>query len=243
MMQQAPWFRLNVLVPILAAVSHGAFAADTASVPAPKPACVVAVAQANPTSVGLRQRADFVAMPITFVSEQKDPDLRAEELRQARETLRRKAQDNPRIRVRTGPATLSARPVQKFESLKLDSPLISGAETASQASFYVLAVLDRNKGDLYTCSAEARRFLSELKLPGRTQCNAGEPALAVDNPEQYRPHLLQAVAQELGRARDALGDKAVFTLEGLHGPVLVRPIDDADVELFLAYALQAKIGE
>ena len=224
---------LGCLVLVRSGVAGEVVASGTGSA-----ACVIAVNEPNPVSVGLLQRADSITLSITVSSEQRDPELRADEIRQVRELLKKKAHDSVRIQVRNGPVSLSARPQQKT-----DNSLSSVSEPVSQASFDIIVAIDKNKGDIYSSVGDARRFVSDLRLPGKTLYSVGEPVLSVDNPEQYRKQLLQRVAQELGTMKEIFGGKTAFTFEGLHRPVMVRAVDDINVELFIPYSVEVRLND
>ena len=229
--------RIALVLGCLVLVRNGS-AGEIVSYGSGSTSCVIAANEQNPVSVGLRQRADSITLPITVSSDQRDPDLRGEDLRQTRELFKKKAHENARIQIRTGPVSLSARAPQKAESI-----LSSTSEPVSQASFYLIVAIDKTKGDIYSCMADARRFMADLRLPGKTQYSVGDPALSVDNPEQYRKQLVQLIAQELGTMKEIIGSKTTFTLEGLHRPVMVRALDEINVELFIPYSLEVRVNE
>lgn len=229
--------RLVLVLGCLVLVRSG-IAGETVSYGSAAGPCAFAVSEPNLSAVGLRQRADAIALPITVSSDQRDPELRADELRQVRELFRKKVHDTPRIQVRPGPVSLSARPAQKMESV-----LSSAAEPVSQSSYYLIVAIDKNKGDIYSSVADARRFMADLRLPGKALCSVGDPVLSVDNPEQYRKQLLQLVAQELATLKETLGSKTTFTLDGLHRPVMVRAADDITVELFIPYTVEVRVND
>lgn len=192
----------------------------------------LAIAEARSVAVAIRQQADFVAVPITISSDQKDTAMRFEDIRQAKETIAQMAQATPGLRVHSGPVTLSATPPGRRSAL---SSVSIEAGVLAQAQIYLLVPLSKHPGDVYACAVDAERFLAGIQVRGRAQVVAGQIQLAVDNPEQYRPRLLKAVADDIKSVKAALGAKATVTVDGLHAPVVVRQIDDSSVEMFIPY--------
>ena len=199
--------------------------------------CVVAIDEPNPVSVGLRQRADFVAVTITITTDLTDPDVRYGEIRQAKELLQQRARETTRIQVQTASVSLSTNLPSKTRGYS------GGYELETQASLRVNVPLEKNTGDVYSCAAEARQFIAGVQPPGKAQYGIGRAELGVNKPEQYRRQLLQLIAQDVKTTKEILGADAKVTVLGLHGPVLVRQVDETNVELFIAYNITVDLVE
>jgi hypothetical protein len=79
-----------------------------------RPVYILAVRDARPVSVSLVRTADFVAMPVSIVSEQKETARRFDDIRAAKRLIQDKAIANKGMTIRDGPLSLSARPVSKM---------------------------------------------------------------------------------------------------------------------------------
>jgi hypothetical protein len=205
--------------------------------------CVIAMSDSRSVAVLIRQQADFVAVPITISSEQKDPAMRFEEIRQARDTILQKAKENPRLRVQSEPVSVSARPVGRMSFFSSVSSVAVQPASVFDAQVYVLVPLQKSQGDVYAAAAEADRFVTDLQVRGKAKLALGLVQLAVDNPEQHRPKLLQSIAQDIKTLKEMLGGKAKVTIEGLQAPVVVRQVDDSNVEIFIPYGISIEMQE
>jgi hypothetical protein len=195
---------------------------------------VIALPDHPQVAVFLRQQADYVAMPVTISSDQRDPIQRLAEMRAAKRLIQKKAEGNPDIIMKTGHVTLSFEPISKA-STRTDP---------SKPMFTVLLnifVPIKGKGrDVFICAAMIRKFLDDIAMPGKASIRTGEIRLAVDNPEQYRPALLQMISDAVAKTEEALKAKGASEVSGLVGPVLVRQADDENVELFIDFQLQVE---
>lgn len=183
----------------------------------------------------LRQRADYAAMPVSISSEQGDPLQCLAEIRNAKRLIEKKAENNPDMVIHSGPATLSAKPASK---LSFASSYSGGS---SEADLYLLVPFKDKDRDVFTCASLMRTFLDGITFPGKVKLKTGPLQLAADHPEQYRPVLLGMIAADIMKTKDTLqaGGKARVT--GLEGPVLVRRLDDENIELFINYQLSVEM--
>jgi hypothetical protein len=189
---------------------------------------VFAIEQARSVEVSLIKKPDYVSVPVKITSEQKDPELRFQEIGQARQTLLQEIEKDKRITVNKGPVYLS--PVSK--SL-LKSSYYS--DESSQANVYLLMPL--NKGDVFRTASEIAKRVKEIKAPGKASYNMSSIKLGVENPESYRTEIMNLINKDIMKIKETLKSKAKFALRGLESPVLVRQVDDTQVELFIDYQL------
>ncbi|MFZ5877010.1 MAG: hypothetical protein ACOYXU_11460 [Nitrospirota bacterium] len=190
---------------------------------------VVAFSDRQHVAVVLRQQADYVSMPVSISSGQRDPLQRFAELRDAKAAVLRKAQGNPDIVIHSGRVTLSAKPVSKLASV------VPYSSAESEADLHVLVPFKGKNRDVFACADIIRRFLNDLTLPSKTSMQLGSIQLAVDNPEQYRPTLVQMISEDVTRTKEKVKADAKVLLSGLESPVLVRQADDENVDLFIDY--------
>jgi len=190
---------------------------------------VFAIEQARSVEVSLIKQPDYVSVPVKIISEQKDPELRFQEIGQARQTLIQEVEKDKRITVNKGPVYLS--PVSK--SLLKSSSYY--ADESSQATVYLLMPL--NKGDVFRTASEIAKQVKNIRAPGKASYNMSSIRLGVENPETYRTEIINLINKDIMKIKETLKSKAKYSLRGLESPVLVRQVDDTQVELFIDYQL------
>ena len=192
---------------------------------------VVALSEPRRVAVALTMPADFVSVPIRVTSDHKNTATAYEESRQAIELISKTAKEKGQFRISTGVVSLSQH--------KGGSGISSGSwsQPAAAADIYLLVPFTKERDNIFAAGAEAARFVEALHLPGKVRCELGTLRLAVENPEQHRAKLLEQIAQEAKKTRDAFYTDAGIRVEGLESSVMVRQADDRNVELFLDYSL------
>jgi hypothetical protein len=94
-----------------------------------------------------------------------------------------------------------------------------------------------NKGDVFRTASEIAKRVKEIKAPGKASYNMSSIKLGVENPESYRTEIMNLINKDIMKIKETLKSKAKFALRGLESPVLVRQVDDTQVELFIDYQL------
>jgi hypothetical protein len=199
---------------------------------------VIAAADPRTVAVVLSLPAEFVSVPLNVVSDQRDSAFAYEELRQALEFVTQKATENHQFRVESSVIALSQRKGGLLSSSSSWNP------PAASAQVYLLVPLTKERDNLFAAGAEAARFVGSLRLPGKARCEFGKLQLAIQNPEKHRAKLLGMLAADVAKTRSgvAASDGGV-KLEGLESPVMVRQVDDRNVELYLNYSLAITAGK
>lgn len=196
---------------------------------------VIAFSDRQLVSTVLRQQADYVAMPISISSDQRDPIQRFAEIRDARRLIQKKAEGKSDIVIHSGAVSLTARPLSKFSYLSSDSG------GSSEADLHILVPFKGKNSDVFSCASMIHTFLNDITMPGKANIQLGSIQLASDNPEQYRPVLLQMISEDVAKTEERLKADGTVQLSGLEGPVLVRQSDDTNVELFINYRLSIEM--
>lgn len=186
---------------------------------------VVAADGGTPVAATLRQRADFLAIPVALASDKGEPAERFAALGSARSALAAAVAKHPGWLSLDGPLLLSGQARSKFSSSYGDS---------SQSHLTILAPLTDGT-DVYALAGEAARFVAQAALPGKVEASVGNLELAVKDPQQYRPALLKLIAEEIARTRSVVAAGGKVHVSGLEGPVLVRQCSDREVELSINY--------
>jgi hypothetical protein len=179
--------------------------------------------------VAVQQQADFVGIPLTISSEQKDPDLRNDELRQARALVIEAAKRDGRFFIQNGPVRLSTRSEPKFGSFSMTW------EPPSQSDLSLLIRLPKENPDIYACASAVQNLVTGLQLPSKAKIRTSPFQLIIENPEQYRLKLVLLIGQQVKSIREQLSSKSSVTISGLQRPVTVRKLDEVNVELYIPY--------
>lgn len=196
---------------------------------------VIAFSDRQLVSTVLRQQADYVAMPISISSDQRDPIQRFAEIRDVKRLIQKKAEGNSDIVIHPGAISLTAQTLSKV------SYLSSYTGGSSEADLHILVPFKGKDRDVFSCASMIRTFLNDITMPGKANIQLGSIQLASDNPEQYRPGLLQMISEDVARTKERLKADGTIQVSGLEGPVLVRQTDDENVELFINYRLSMEM--
>lgn len=187
---------------------------------------VIAAGDAPRVAATLRQRADFIAAPLSLRSDRSDPAERFVALGSAKSVLMTEVAKQKGWVVHEGGLSLSGRSGGKFSSFY-------GPQSRSDLT--ILVPLDEAT-DVFSTAAALMRFVAQQSFP-RVEATVGNIELAVREPQQYRPRLLKLIAEEAARTRDSIAAGAQTKIEGLESPVMVRQVNATEVELFIDYKL------
>ena len=193
---------------------------------------VIAFTGAKSNAISLIKKADYLSVPLSISSKQKDPSTRFSEIRNAQDLIISQALKNPELIVHKGAITLSPRPRSKLS-------YSSGG--SSKARFHLLTKLKEDE-DLYESAIRVRQFIAAIEMPGKSNHALGQLQLAVDDPERYRKELLEKISKDVAFIKSAIGTDGKAFIKGLESPVLVRQVDDRNVELFIHYELTIEMS-
>lgn len=194
---------------------------------------VIAVPGQRPVAATVMRKADFVACPVSLLSDKKEPEERFADIQAATRMILSAAEQNRKILIHTGPVSLSGESQSSFSLSKLSS----GYDSYSTARLHILVLVGDGKPDIFAGGLAIKKFLAGVKLPDKVKCSLGQIQLAVDNPEQYRQEVLKAIAENIKQVRDVLAQDGEIQITGLACPVMVRQVDDENIELFINYSL------
>jgi hypothetical protein len=195
---------------------------------------VMALPDYDPVAVFLREQADYVAMPVTISSDRRDPVQRLSEMAAAKRLIQKKAEENPDIIVNTGQVRLSREPTPRTGTR------MGASEPVHTVRLNILVPFKGKGRDAFACATMIYKFLGDIVMPGKARIRTGEIRLAVDNPEQYRPVLLQMIVDAVDKAEKSVKAKGESEINGLVGPVLVRQADAENVDLFIDFQLDVE---
>jgi hypothetical protein len=193
---------------------------------------IVAIASGEGSRVAatMRQHADFVSAPISLRSNKSDAGERFAAIASAKSLLESEVSKQKGWSIHDGPVTLSGRSNSRFGSSY-------GAQAQPDLTIFVPLT---DTSDIFSVSAAVMRFIAQQSFPAKVEASIGTFALAIREPQQYRPQLLKLIAEDAVRTGDIIASGAKTKLEGLEGPVMVRQLDARDVELFIDYRLSVE---
>ena len=199
---------------------------------------VVASKVQAPVAVTLEIAAEYVALPISISSTEKDALRNLENVQALTAKLADAARKSPNIKVRQGLVSLS---VATGESGGfLSSKSYSSATTSSSASLYLVSALAKDR-DLFQVARELTSFAQSIPAPDQTRISFGTTSLGIDSPERFRTDLLTLIRKDIEQVRSALGNPKSFEVSGLEAPVGVTQHDDKSLTLYIPYRL--KVGQ
>jgi hypothetical protein len=216
--------------------------------------CVIVVPvesqRLTPTAIALVQPADYVCATIEVTSRRKDTAGQIADIRETIDLLTQTVDKSPRLSLHTGPLRFSssenttARPLYPAAAPWAFSNFSkSPADPFTPARFVVriLWKIAASDHDTLDASATLRQFADTFKPAGQAEIRLARLALAVESPERQRQRLLQLIGDSADAMKKTFSASAI-TIDGLEGPVLVRQVDDTQVELFIDYKLSVKSG-
>ncbi len=184
----------------------------------------------KPTSaISILRQADYVVMPIMVKSKQKDPIDRFTEMKAAKFAVMKQAEIEKVIRVTPGKIRISPKPISKYRQYEYFR------ETEEELSIAI--IIDNTAKDIYDYAIRLRQFIDKVEAPGKSSYEAGTIELAVENPERYRSEVLKQIQKEIDATRGILGKKGKAILSGLESPVLIRQVENNNVEVSIDYTL------
>lgn len=209
------------LILAMASCALSAFASSYASF-------AIGSEEQKPVAVGLLRKADHVAVSVILSSDQRDSEVRNDEVNRARRWIIQEADKNDRITARIGSATLNFRDSSKLSSYPAND---------SKATVILYYALGTNS--IYQANQQLKQFVKGLKLSDRIAIAISDTKLAVESPEKYRGEVLSKIRLHAQESAELLGH-GTYQIHGLENPVLVRQVDEENVELYLKYQMSVK---
>ncbi len=198
------------------------------------------------TAIALVQPADFICATITVSSREKDPVRQAEEMRAALSRLNDAVSKSPQLQLHEGPLRFYSGAYNgsgpRLSGLPASVSSGAGGSPLFSNTVRVLYKLDGSQNDPLQGATALRKLVDSLETGSSTNLQIGSLTLAVEAPERQRERLL-ALIRESAEAMKKTFNADTVTIGGLDGPVLVRQVDEASVELFIDYSLSVSSGK
>lgn len=199
---------------------------------------VIAVSKGYvPVAVTLEVEADYVAVPISVASGEKDPLRNIENVQAFWDKLRDAARKSPDIKLRQGVVSLS---IMQAEESSGFSSTYRPPNPSSNTNLFLVAPLTKTR-DVYQATRELFAIGQSVPKSEQTRVTYGTTSLGLESPERFRPRLLALIQKDTEQARNALGNPKSFEVSGLESPVVVMQRDDKNVVVYIPYRL--KVGQ
>ena len=220
--------KLPRLAALLLATSLPAFAGLNSAV------IVLPAENARPApAVNLVQPADYLCAVVTLRTTAKDADRQSAAMRESLQRITAAIEKSPRFQLHQGAARFAGGGSSLYSSKAGSGP------ASLQTSLRLLAPLQGNT-DVFETMRQLRRFIAGLVPADDTELNVLSISLAVTEPEQYRARLLALIADQARSIQQNFATRSII-IDGLQNPVVVRQLDDSNVELFVEYQLSATL--
>lgn len=184
-----------------------------------------------PPVIGLRHRADYIVIMVSFISDSRDALVRKQEIHAMLVDALGKS-ETAGLSLATGSPVLMPLTRANYENIALQ---YAGREDTSMANVMVSVPLTGTAAD-----AEKRvdSFVGSLKRSGRGTItkSSGNRLVGVRNPEQYRRQIVRLIADDVRASAEVFGPDYRGVVEGIDKPVLWSQVSEADVFLYLPYS-------
>jgi hypothetical protein len=181
---------------------------------------------APPPAISLRKPADFITLGITLVNDSRQSEMRTQELYATVGKALERAGD--------GPIELQ----QNLSRLEPGNFLLhtygSGRDTSGTQVYLRIHLSPDISAE--KLAQQLIDFAAGMEVVGRTLVQTGSTGLAIANPERFRYELVDAIAADLARVKQAMGDDVDYLLLGVDGRLQVLGANASEVEISLPYS-------
>lgn len=185
----------------------------------------------SPPLIGLRRKADFIVVTVSFASDSRDALTRRQEIfAMLLDALGKSAAAG--LGLATGGPVLAPLTRTNYEDVSLG---YAGREDTSKADVMITVPLT---GTPQEAEMRVDTFVRSLKRTGRgTITNVyGSRRAGIRNPGQYRAQIVSLVAADARANAEAFGPDYRALVDGLDRPVQWVQVSDSDVFLYLPYS-------
>ena len=178
--------------------------------------------------VVLKRRADFLLLQITIVNDTREEEKRRDEVYATLRGMIAGIPKDSKIELFTEEFTLSPTHYQL--------PLVEVADKRDTTNVTLFAKVPLVESDDAGVLADKLRvFVRSVKVQGRTEVFTGDIGLSIRNPEKYRYEVVQAIAADVKKLREAFGDSFEIIVKGLDARLQWQRSSVSEVELFLPF--------
>lgn len=179
----------------------------------------------------IRKRADFLLLEISLVNDTREEERRRDEVYATLGSMVTHIPPGSKIELFTSEFTLSETHYQ--------IPLVDVAQKRDTSSVTLYAKVPLGAADDVGALAETlRSYVRAIKGVGRTEIFTGDLGLSIRTPERYRYEVVQAIAADVRKLREAFGDGFEIVVKGLDARLKWERASVSEVDLFLPFSYE-----
>lgn len=187
-------------------------------------------------AVTVARRADNLIVQVRVVNDTRDAAARRNEMIETLRAMARAAgrQGDIELSLQDG-AQLVPFTEDMISTLTLG---VDGARADTSATSFIIKTPIRPGDTLDSASGRIEAFVASIQGSGRTLVTiSGSWQLSIVNPSQYRPGVLQAIADNARDTSTAFGDGYAVHVEGMANPLTWVQSGPLDLALFIPYTM------
>jgi hypothetical protein len=198
-------------------VSQAAVAAETSE--GNEKLYIVGVVSNHPTAVYMRCKADYIAFPVII-------------------------RDDPKVKERVKKIYFRQQVATSLMAgaKKSKSPLkVRFTGFSKEPYLYLMIPIGGANQDVGAYTKKIETLFKSILFAGKSKCELGDPALAIENPEKYRVPLIAKIVESFEKLSVTLQSPVRINIEGLEKAVEVTVDDDEYLNLHIPYTLGIEI--
>lgn len=183
--------------------------------------------------ITLKRIGDYLVLQCRIENDARDQELRKREIATTLQGMISTALQSKRFEIHNGEMVLTA------ESSTIALHEDTKRADSSYGELFVKVPLKADD-DIPRLTEELGDFVATAKMDGRTTLIAGKIGLSIQNPEQYRYELIEAIAADIARISELFGNSYQFDISGLDQSLNIKRVGIGEVELFLRYSFSMR---
>ncbi len=183
-------------------------------------------------AITLKKAANAVIMEVALMNASEKQENRTRELLATVEAIGQAANNETGLRLEQREIQLRAENRRKIIFYK------SGAST-SLATVALIGELDGN-ASLFDVVKKMRAALSSVKAVGATKVTEGSVSFLMRDVDQYRQEILTKIFEDVNFVKKGIGAEFEVLINGLDGPIQIRPCSEREVELWIGYSFSIR---
>lgn len=186
-------------------------------------------------AVTLKKQGDFLVQDVKVINDSRDKVLREKEIRESLEALAESAAKQGDLQLAYGDEFL------RTLDPKDKSLVFSEDKSRADTSYFYFSVKLKinNQKSALEQEASLEKFIKSAKKVGRTELDiSGETDLSIVNPEKFRYEVIQKIAEENIRLRQAVGQTCDIELDGISNRVKWQRSGIIELVVYIPYRTQ-----
>ena len=188
----------------------------------------------SPPAQRLVRKGDNLLLKVLITNDAREQEQREAEIHKTLLSAIQRASRNPGIELSSVTDSGFVTPLRESNHrVELET---GQRPDTSQAHFRVKSAIDPAAPDGEALVLGLRRFVSDLKMEGRTLVEVdGDVEISIVNPSQYRPRIIELMAADVKAVTAALGGDYRVVLSGVDQPVEWARLGSLDVSIYIPY--------